>query len=156
MSNNETKIKEFYLSEFTESNILHHPEILDLNCLIISNPNWTLYPPNNLTPEDAIHYKIPVFINNFKSLQTLIIQGAFITSLPKDLQCLGKLENISVALCGESDIHDICFLLKRIKNLKILSLTGSIISDETYSMIVKELPNIQVLDTLRSMKTKED
>lgn len=156
MAFNEVKHKEFLVSEFTESYLINNPKTLELNSITIYTSGWTIYPPNNEMPVDPVYYDLPVFIKNFKFLETLTLSGIFITHLPNELQALPKLKYVAICLHRKSNVEDICTVLQQIKNLKTINLTGSIISDEVYDKIKKTLPKVHISDLNRNMHDKVD
>lgn len=154
MSLNEIKYQEFSTSDFTEVYIEKHPEVLKLEHIVISNSNWTIYPPTNEMPQNAVYYSLPKFIKEFKSLQTLSLSGIFLIELPTEIEELSGLKHLSISLGEKSDVESICKTLLRLEKLETVNLTGSIISDKIYNKIKQELPKIQLNDAIRNMQNK--
>lgn len=156
MSFNEIKYREFSTDDFTKVYVTKHPELLDLNHIVIAKSNWTVYLPNNERPQTAIYYSLPGFIGDFKSLQTLALHGVFVTELPTELKKLSNLKHLSLPLDSKSDIKNICQTLLQIEKLETLNLTGSIISNETFDDIKLTLPKVQVSDLIRAMEDRNN
>ena len=154
MSFNEIKYQEFSIVDFIETYINQHPEVIKLEHILISKANWTIYPPDNEMPPNAVFYSLPKVIKEFKSLQTLSLKGVFLIELPTELQELSDLKHLSIQLAEKSDIKGICTTLLKVEKLETLNLTGSIISDEVYHKIKQELPNVKLSDVIRNMQNK--
>ncbi|KLT64695.1 hypothetical protein [Pedobacter sp. BMA] len=154
MSFNEIRYQEFSAIDFTEIYIKQHPEVLKLEHIVISNANWTIYPPDNKMPPNAVFYSLPKAIKEFKWLKTLSLKGVFLIELPTELQELSDLKHLSIQLAEKSDIKGICTTLIKVEKLETLNLTGSIISDEIYHKIKQELPNVKLSDVIRNMRNK--
>lgn len=144
MEAKDTNFQDFDSASFTETYIKSHPEVLNLKCVTITNPNWTIYPGENQMPLDKIYFSIPPCIKDFKVLQTLFLKGVFIQELPVEIELVTELENIGLCLGPKADVKKLCQTLKNIEKLKTLNLTGSVISDESVSVIQKELPKVRV------------
>ena len=156
MSFNEIKYQEFSTDEFTKVYVTKHPEVLDLNHIVIAKSNWTLYLPNNERPQTDIYYSLPGFICDFISLQTLALHGVFVRELPIELRRLANLKHLSFPLDEKSDIKNICQTALQIEKLETLNLTGSIISNETFDDIKRNLPKVQVSDLIRAMEDRNN
>jgi len=64
MSNN-NDYQEFSPSNFTMDYGKNYPEVLDLKCIMITKPDWTIYPGENQMPKDSIYYVLPNFYQRF-------------------------------------------------------------------------------------------
>lgn len=148
--------REFSTDDFTKAYVTNHPEVLNLNHIVIAKSNWTVYPPNNERPQTAVYYSLPGFIGDFKSLQTLALHGVFVTELPIELRRLPNLKQVSLPLDAKSDIKNICQTLLQIEKLETLNLTGSIISNKIFDDIKLNLPKIQVSDLIRAMEERNN
>jgi len=154
-------ISNYAMSQIKESLVIDYHQFLNLKNINNASIYETVYVFNDSLlvfpvlegvnlPKNGIAFKIPSWIEKFENIKSLSFVGLYIYDMPKEVQDLKKLESLRISLAKDCDVDYIIEKIGKIKKLKQLFIFGSTLNDNQFEKLKKRLPNIQIIDPMKS------